>query len=219
MRFVVRAAGIAATFLFATVGTFGAAPSKAWELVPSPLPETGHSYAATYTSQILPDDKAAPTDIAPAAEPAVVQQQQPALEPKRSLAELVEDFSSSDVSDSEHECLAGAVYFESKGEPLKGQLSVAEVIRNRASSGRFPSTYCGVVKQRGQFSFVHGGRLPAIPRSSPAWRKAVAVARIAMNDLADGGAPRAMFFHATYVSPKWRGRTRVATVGNHIFYR
>src|SRR5205085_3741373 len=198
MRFVVRAAGIAATLLFATAGTFGAAPSKAWELVPSPLPESGHSYASANASQVLPDEAPAPTDIAPAAEAPALQ---PAavVEPKRSLAELVDAFSSSEVSDSEHECLAGAVYFESKGEPLKGQLSVAEVIRNRASSGRFPSTYCGVVKQRGQFSFVHGGRFPAIPRSSPAWRKAVSVSRIAMNDLADGGAPEAMFFHATYV--------------------
>ena len=117
------------------------------------------------------------------------------------------------------ECLAGAVYFELKGEPLQGQLSVAEVILNRTRSGRFPSSICGVVKQRSQFSFVRGGRFPPIARSSAAWRKAVGIARVAMQDLADGPAPRALFFHATYVSPGWRGLTRVATVGNHIFYR
>jgi spore germination cell wall hydrolase CwlJ-like protein len=76
-----------------------------------------------------------------------------------------------------------------------------------------------VVKQRSQFSFIRGGRFPPIARSSAAWRKAVAIARIAMQDLADGPAPRALFFHATYVSPGWRGLTRVATVGNHVFYR
>jgi spore germination cell wall hydrolase CwlJ-like protein len=123
------------------------------------------------------------------------------------------------TADSEHECLANAVYFESKGEPLQGQLSVAEVVLNRARSGRFPASICGVVKQRGQFSFVRGGRLPPVPRASAAWKKAVAVARIALEDLADSPARKALFFHATRVKPSWRGLKRVATVGNHIFYR
>jgi spore germination cell wall hydrolase CwlJ-like protein len=50
------------------------------------------------------------------------------------------------------------------------------------------------------------------------WRTAVAISRIAMEDLADGAAPRALFFHARHVRPGWR-RTHVATVGNHVFYR
>jgi len=93
------------------------------------------------------------------------------------------------------------------------------VVLNRSRSGRFPSTICGVVTQRGQFSFIRAGRFPPIARATAAWRKAVAIARIAMDDMADGPAPRALFFHATRVSPGWRGLTRVATVGNHIFYR
>ena len=56
--------------------------------------------------------------------------------------------------------MAGAIYFEAKGEPLSGQLAVAEVILNRAKSGRFPKAICSVVTQRGQFSFVRGGRIP-----------------------------------------------------------
>jgi spore germination cell wall hydrolase CwlJ-like protein len=75
-----------------------------------------------------------------------------------------------------------------------------------------------VVKQRGQFSFVRGGRFPPIARSSAHWRKAVAIAHIATRDLADSDAPRALFFHARHVSPRWK-LTRVASVGNHIFYR
>ena len=136
----------------------------------------------------------------------------------RSLAELVADYSSADPSDEETDCLARAVYYESKGEPLTGQLTVAEVVINRAESGRFASTLCGVVRQRGQFSFVRGGVIPTPPRASRDWRTAVAIAQIATRDLADGAAPRALFFHARHVSPGWR-RTRVATVGNHIFYR
>jgi spore germination cell wall hydrolase CwlJ-like protein len=77
---------------------------------------------------------------------------------------------------------------------------------------------CGVVKQRGQFSFVRGGGFPPIARSSTHWRTAVAIAQIAREDLAEGSAPRALFFHARRVSPGWR-LTKVATVGNHVFYR
>jgi hypothetical protein len=136
----------------------------------------------------------------------------------RTLAQLVADYSSTETPDEETDCLARAVYYESKGEPLAGQLTVAEVIINRARSGRFASTLCGVVRQRGQFSFVRGGHIPTPPSASRDWRTAVAIAQIATRDLADGSAPRALFFHARHVSPGWR-LTRVATVGNHIFYR
>ena len=136
----------------------------------------------------------------------------------RTLSQLVGDLASSETPDAESECLARAVYWESKGEPLVGQLAVAEVIINRSRSGRFASTICGVVRQRGQFSFVRGGHIPAAPQASRDWRTAVAIAEIARRDLADGGAPRALFFHARRARPGWR-LTRVATVGNHVFYR
>jgi spore germination cell wall hydrolase CwlJ-like protein len=211
-----RAAGLAAAMLAAILGT----PSLAWEFdTPTLLtPELG--LAAPHQGvQPLP----APMPAAPAApaEPEAAPQAPAEPEPpvRRSLGELVGLHASSSTEDSEQECLANAVYFESKGEPLAGQLSVAEVVLNRAKSGRFASSVCGVVKQRGQFSFVRGGRLPAVPRSSAAWKKAVAIARIAQDDLADSPASRALFFHATRVRPAWRGLKRVATVGNHIFYR
>jgi len=120
-------------------------------------------------------------------------------------------------ADPELSCLATAVYFESKGEPLNGQLAVANVIINRANSGRFPSTICGVVKQPGQFSFVRGGAMPAI-RSGAQYRTAVAIAQIALDKEWDNPAPNALYFHARYVSPGWN-RPRVTTIGNHIFFR
>ena len=138
---------------------------------------------------------------------------------QRSLADLVSDYSATDTPDEETDCLARAVYYESKGEPLAGQLTVADVILNRAhSGGRFPSSVCGVVRQAGQFSFVRRGVIPTPPSGSRDWRIAVAIAQIAMQDLADGGAPRALFFHARSVRPGWR-LTRVAAIGNHVFYR
>lgn len=120
-------------------------------------------------------------------------------------------------ADSELHCLAVGVYYESKGEPLAGQLAVAEVILNRASSGRFARSVCGVLKQRGQFSFVRGGALPT-PPNNPQWRKAMAVAQVARKDLWESPVENALYFHARYVSPGWK-RSRVGTVGNHVFYR
>jgi spore germination cell wall hydrolase CwlJ-like protein len=165
----------------------------------------------------------APVQAAPAAAPAadpapVSRSDEPAERDGRSLAQMVRDFGDDQLSGAEAECLARAVYWESNGEPLAGQLAVAEVIINRSRSGRFPSSICGVVRQRSQFSFVRGGHIPAPPRNS-GWRNAVGVAHVAMQDLADSSASRALFFHARRVSPGWRNLTRVATVGNHVFYR
>jgi spore germination cell wall hydrolase CwlJ-like protein len=142
----------------------------------------------------------------------------PAIVRDRPLADLVAESTTLDARDEQAECLASAVYWESKGEPLAGQLAVAEVIINRAASGRFAPTLCGVITQRSQFSFVRGGRIPAPPRTAAAWRTAVAIAHIALDDTADSPVSTALFFHANYVSPGWRLR-RLASVGNHIFYR
>ncbi|CAN5130429.1 hypothetical protein BH09PSE3_BH09PSE3_21340 [soil metagenome] len=138
--------------------------------------------------------------------------------PPASLATLVDRYSDDDAAvDGELNCLANAVYFESKGEPLAGQLAVAKVVMNRSKSGRFAPTICGVVKQPSQFSFVRGGGFPAV-RSDSMWRKAVGVAQVAMKGLFASPAPDALYFHAKRVAPRW-GKRQVASVGNHIFYR
>ena len=139
--------------------------------------------------------------------------------PTGDLASLVAQFRGSEPGSRELECLAVGVYFESKSEPLGGQLAVGQVIANRANShGRFPSSYCGVLFQRGQFSFVRGGHWPAVNRSSRQWQNAVAIAKIVDQDLKDSEAQNALFFHAKRVSPGWRLK-RVASIGNHVFYR
>jgi N-acetylmuramoyl-L-alanine amidase len=134
------------------------------------------------------------------------------------LASMVEALRSTDPGSRELECLAVGIYFESKSEPLAGQLAVGDVIANRAKSGRFPSSYCGVLFQRGQFSFVRGHSWPAVARSSRQWQNAVAIAQIVDRDLKDSAAEGALFYHAKRVSPRWRLK-RIASVGNHIFYR
>ncbi|MCA1654303.1 MAG: cell wall hydrolase [Sphingomicrobium sp.] len=140
------------------------------------------------------------------------------LVPGESLSAMVASLRSADASSHELECLATAIYFESKSEPLAGQLAVGEVLANRVKSGRFATSYCGVVMQRGQFSFIRGHRLPSVPRSGLQWKNAVAIATIVDARLMHSAAPSALFFHARRVSPAWHA-TRVATIGNHVFYR
>ena len=146
------------------------------------------------------------------------QQDNEADAPAATLAELVADQDQGGDLSPEMRCLAGAIYFEAKGESLPGQLAVGRVVVNRAKSGRFPDSYCGVVYQRSQFSFVRGRTMPAIRTNSQDWREAVAIARIADAGSWESPAEGALFFHATRVSPGWR-LARVTRIDNHVFYR
>jgi len=136
-----------------------------------------------------------------------------------SLDALVANEAGDETGDAEQECLANAVYFEARGEPLRGQLAVAEVVMNRAASGRSRRA-CARRRPAAQFSFVHRGRMPRADRASEAWRRAVGVARVA----AEGMAPRllpvsCLWYHANYVSPSWGRRlAQSARIGLHIFY-
>jgi hypothetical protein len=137
-----------------------------------------------------------------------------------SLTQLVGSIDADEIGEDsagseDMNCLATAVYFESRGEPMEGQLAVAQTIINRVESGRYASTVCGVINQPKQFSYDRS----RTPRAGSDWETARAIARIAMDGMWQEVAPRALSFHARRVSPNWAGKTRVATIGNHIFYR
>ncbi len=163
----------------------------------------------------------------PVVQPLPVEQQSdepadPAMpEPVRSaesLAALVAAQPQPSELPRELHCLAGAVYFEAKSESLMGQLAVGRVVVARSKSGRFPNSYCGVVFQRSQFSFVRGNSMPAIAKKSAQWRNAVAIAQIAHAGSWKSPTEGALFFHATYVSPGWKLK-RVGRIDGHVFYR
>jgi N-acetylmuramoyl-L-alanine amidase len=135
-----------------------------------------------------------------------------------SLAELVGAQPQPRELSRELHCLAGAVFFEARGESLAGQLAVGRVIVARSRSGRFADSYCSVVYQPSQFSFVRGNRMPAIRPGSRGWREAVAIAQIAHAGSWRSPVEGALYFHAARVSPGWR-LTRMARVDNHVFYR
>lgn len=211
MTFSIRAALIAATTVTIAAGIGATAPGVANEAAKTPV--------ASINEANLPEvptmaDALAELDSGDAALEAGSELPTPAY---ASLSAAVAA-QPTEADDSELNCLAIGIYYESKGEPLEGQLAVAEVILNRAESGRFPRTVCGVLTQRGQFSFVRGGQLPQPPAGAKAWKTALAVARVAREEMWDSKVSDALFFHARYVSPGWR-RARIGSVGNHIFYR
>lgn len=127
--------------------------------------------------------------------------------------------------DAEWTCLAQAIYFESRGEPLSGQVAVAEVVLNRTASRSFPSTICGVTKQgvgsgRGcQFSYACDG-LADVMRSGVARERSEKLARLMMDGRPRTVAGGATYFHVRSIRPDWSQRfTRTVTIGQHMFYR
>jgi hypothetical protein len=123
----------------------------------------------------------------------------------------------------EWQCLTEAIYFEARGETLKGQFAVAEVILNRRDSGLYPGSVCGVVRQRGgggcQFSYVCDGHADKM-REKGAREIAGRIAMVMLE-----GAPRALtdgatHFHTRSVKPGWsRKFAKTAAIGYHLFYR
>ena len=138
------------------------------------------------------------------------------------LYALVDRYAAGAPLDEQANCIAVAVYHEARGEALEGQLAVARVIMNRAASGKYPSSWCGTVKQPWQFSFVNPrtGQFPSTDQQSAAWRKAVAITRLAVNNAVPSLSTDVLWYHATYVAPSWGRRlTQASKIGTHIFYR
>lgn len=201
-------AGALATATIAVAALFGAdqTGAHAEEAAPVAAPVTGAPSEAESLPRFVSYEVVQPLPVAG--------------EGAGTLRELVAEMAAGTELSRDMRCLAEAIYFESRGEPLAGQLAVGRVIINRADSGLFPSDYCSVVTQRGQFSFVRGGRIPAVNESSPAWERARAIAHIAHQELWESEAGDALYFHATYVRPRWATRkTARATIDTHVFYR
>ena len=138
------------------------------------------------------------------------------------LQSLVGRYSVGAPLDEQAQCIAVAVYHEARGETLEGQLAVARVIMNRAASGKYPGSWCGVVKQPWQFSFVNPrtGQYPSINTGSAAWEKALGITRLAINNAVPSLANDVLWYHADYVAPSWGRRLSfVQKIGTHIFYR
>ena len=128
-------------------------------------------------------------------------------------------------SNKQMSCLAEALYFEARGEPIQGQLAVGEVILNRVKDTRFPSSICKVINQGTgrrfacQFTYTCDGKLETVHERKP-YEMALKIAKILMTTH-DGKLTRgSTHYHSNYVNPKWSKKfERVAKFGRHIFYR
>lgn len=129
-------------------------------------------------------------------------------------------------SGKEQACLATAIYFEARGEPVKGQAAVAQVVLNRVRNPTYPGTICGVVYQnynwrnRCQFSFACDGIRDRISspdhyRTAQEVAMAVTAGKIWIPEVGSS-----THYHATYVHPRWsRTMEKMKKIGLHIFYR
>ncbi len=125
--------------------------------------------------------------------------------------------------DAQWQCLQSALYFEARGETLKGQFAVAEVILNRVDSPEYPQTVCGVVQQGNrngcQFSYVCDGNKDVM-RDRVAAERAGRIARLMLDGAPRGLTVGATHFHTRAVQPGWARRfPRTASIGAHLFYR
>lgn len=129
-------------------------------------------------------------------------------------------------TDAEQKCLTAGIYFEARGESLKGQAAVGQVILNRVRNPAYPNTVCGVVYQNKtwhnecQFSFACDN-IPDIIWSPSHWKTAKDIAMAVTAGkiwLPEVGS--STHYHATYVRPDWAPTMKkMAKIGLHVFYR
>jgi len=135
------------------------------------------------------------------------------------------------ISERQLRCLAEGMYFEARGEPMRGQLAVGRVILNRVKSRSYPDTICDVVYQndhrhnRCQFSFACDGK-PDVIGERGVWADVRGYAEWLLASDPEGtkyqvlaSLAAATHYHADYVRPHWAKHFELtARIGRHIFY-
>lgn len=126
---------------------------------------------------------------------------------------------------NERMCMAQAIYYESRSDPLPGQKAVAEVVLNRVSSKHFPNSVCGVVYEGSerstgcQFSFTCDGSLET-PAGGKAWGRSVRLADYALSGAHKPMTAKSTHYHTTQIDPVWSATlTPTRKIGSHQFYR
>jgi spore germination cell wall hydrolase CwlJ-like protein len=122
------------------------------------------------------------------------------------------------------ECLAKNIYYESATEPYEGKLAVAQVTINRTNNPNFPSDFCSVVYERNektcQFSWTCMQSYVKHP-DEYTWEECMNIAKMAMLKPAlhrELAFSKAIYYHATYISPGWKNVRMVKKIGSHVFY-
>jgi spore germination cell wall hydrolase CwlJ-like protein len=130
------------------------------------------------------------------------------------------------INDAQTQCLAEAMYYEARGEGVRGEKAIADVVFNRMHSGLYPRSICGVVHEGAgieggcQFSFTCNGEMLAT-KTRHDWVRARVLAAAIISGVIklDDETGGAISYHANYVDPDWSNMVRTVQIGNHIFYR
>lgn len=125
------------------------------------------------------------------------------------------------ILESEAYCLAKVIYFEARGEPIFGQIAVAQVTINRRDSNLFPRTICKVISQTTpvcQYSWYCDGKSDDLPSNKEA-RLALALAKGLLTQEVIDITQGALFFHSTSINPGWNNLEKTVEIGAHVFYR
>lgn len=207
-----------ASAVFAATMTLGALPAAADEVLASRLSAIlGEEREAL---AVVPDSRLDLLTSLPSAEERGLETESSTIYDREFLAALP-----AAEGGEQWECLAEALYFEARGETIRGMFAVGEVILNRVDSDAYPDTLCGVINQGTgrryacQFTYTCDGN-PEVISEPRAWERVGKVAAILIE-----GAPRALtggatHYHTKAVSPSWAKRfPRTAAIGSHYFYR
>ncbi len=184
-------------------------------LSPSSMPDDPNELPVPATS--LPTSAAIPLRMVPLPTPA------PGVPPPSPAQRL--KLEGKEYAKAER-CLATAIYFEARSEPVKGQQAVAQVIVNRAFSGFYPNDICGVVYQNAhrhlscQFTFACDGKSKAITERGH-WARANRIAKQTLDgQIYVPEVAKSTHYHAVYVHPNWvREMKKQVRYGLHTFYR
>lgn len=110
------------------------------------------------------------------------------------------------------------VYYEARGEPVKGKEAVVHVLLNRIKMPNYPSTVCGNTFMKAQFSWVGSvGKMTD--------KKSVELAKAAVYNVISGNSslgsfPASHFYNPSAARPAWAKKcTPVAKIGKHSFYK
>jgi spore germination cell wall hydrolase CwlJ-like protein len=125
-------------------------------------------------------------------------------------------------------CLAKNIYHEAGSEPFEGKIAVAQVTMNRTASGKFPEDVCQTIYQKNivyekvicQFSWVCDRAIVdrKVAGTANYQESMIAAQKVLLEDYRLPGLKDALYYHADYIDPKW-GKTKVAKIGRHIFYK
>ena len=124
-------------------------------------------------------------------------------------------------------CLSKNIYYEAGSEPFEGKVAVAQIVLNRAESGKFPEDICGVIYQRNIFyektlcQFSWYCQLPSgiKPPNNASFKESEEVAKkVLLEGFRLPSLTDALYYHGDYINPNW-GKKPIAHIGRHIFYK